>query len=81
MLLGIFYAWSGIILAWLLIFTSLSLTIINLSFGISGPVLLSFTIIYFIWKKKGFIPIIGAISGLIIGFLLLYLFLGLGAMK
>ena len=49
----------------------------GLIFGL--PVILSIlTICYLIWKKKGFIPIVGIIMGYIIGIILLAIGLGMG---
>jgi len=76
--LGLIYGWSGIVLASWSGYIGASLNLANYIFMFSPLLLTSATIFYLIWKKKGYISVIGIILGFILGFLLLMLGLGLG---
>jgi len=78
LLLGAVYSWSGIILFWALTFTSASISIMNTVFAISPWLLSIITLVYFIWKKKGFVSITGLIVGFATGWFFLILGLGMG---
>jgi len=77
--LGAIYSWSGLILPRIIIeFLPLSSNLAIIIFGITPWLLCIITLIYFVWKKKGWLPIAGLVFGFFIGFLLLMLGLGLG---
>ncbi len=77
-ILGMGCAWSGIILdTKVLVHFNIFLSDSVVMFFI--PILLLIlAIIYFRWKKKGFVPIIGLILGFFMSFLLVYVGIGLG---
>lgn len=76
---GMLCSWSGGVLPRIIIeFFPLSFNFANIIFGTTPFLLLIITIIYLVYKKKGLSLIAGFILGLIIGFLMLMLGLGLG---